>query len=100
MPENAWYVFPMQPLEALQGESLQPTGEFDFNVWSKAKRMENLRYMHRNPIKRGLVLETEQWRWSSFRHYAFAEAGQVLVNEQCPGRLKIKTVTAELQVNR
>jgi hypothetical protein len=27
------------------------------------------RYMHWNPVKRGLALEPEQWRWSSFRFY-------------------------------
>ncbi len=28
---------------------------YDFNVWSERKRVEKLRYMHRNPVKRGLV---------------------------------------------
>jgi putative transposase len=28
---------------------------YDFNVWTKRKRIEKLRYMHRNPVKRGLV---------------------------------------------
>jgi putative transposase len=28
---------------------------YDFNVWSEAKRIEKLRYMHRNPVKRGLA---------------------------------------------
>ena len=27
---------------------------YDFNVYSEAKRIEKLRYMHRNPVKRGL----------------------------------------------
>jgi REP element-mobilizing transposase RayT len=27
----------------------------DFNVWTTKKRVEKLRYMHRNPVKRGLV---------------------------------------------
>jgi hypothetical protein len=25
---------------------------YDFNVWTKRKRVEKLRYMHRNPVKR------------------------------------------------
>ena len=37
--------------------------------------------MHRNPVKRGPVLAPQQWAWSSFRHYAYGEAGPVLVNE-------------------
>ena len=28
---------------------------FDFNVWTERKRIEKLRYIHRNPVKRGLV---------------------------------------------
>jgi REP-associated tyrosine transposase len=39
---------------------------YDFVVWSEAKRVEKVRYMHRNPVKRGLVLEPDQWDWSSF----------------------------------
>jgi putative transposase len=30
---------------------------------------EKLRYIHRNPVRRGLCEVAEQWRWSSFRHY-------------------------------
>jgi len=49
-------------------------------VWSARKRIEKLRYMHRNPVKRGLVLEAEQWEWSSFRSYAYQEVGRVRVD--------------------
>ena len=34
---------------------------YDFNVWSDGKRIEKLRYMHRNPVKRGLVEKPEDW---------------------------------------
>jgi len=33
---------------------------YDFNVWSARKQIEKLRYMHRNPVKRGLVTSPEQ----------------------------------------
>ena len=62
---------------------------YDFVVWTEGKRIEKLRYMHRNPVKRGLVAEPEQWAWSSFRHYAYGEAGWVLVNEELTAELKI-----------
>ena len=32
---------------------------YDFNVWSEQKRVEKLRYIHRNPVKRGLVERPE-----------------------------------------
>ena len=54
---------------------------YDFNVWTTKKRVEKLRYMHRNPVKRGLVSSPEEWRWSSYRFYFFGEAGRVRVNE-------------------
>jgi len=53
---------------------------YDFNAWTSKKRIEKLRYMHRNPVKRGLVDAPEQWRWSSYRHYCLDEAGSVQVN--------------------
>jgi putative transposase len=55
---------------------------YDFNVWSERKRVEKLRYVHRNPVKRGLVATPEQWAWSSFRAYAYGETGRVRVNFQ------------------
>jgi hypothetical protein len=55
---------------------------YDFNVWSEWKRIEKLRYMHRNPLKRGLVEQPEQWKWSSFRAYFHGERGLVRVNFQ------------------
>ncbi|HEY6763462.1 MAG TPA: hypothetical protein VI386_01710 [Candidatus Sulfotelmatobacter sp.] len=53
---------------------------YDFNLWTAKKRVEKLRYMHRNPVVRGLVESPEQWRWSSYRFYLLGEAGPVLVN--------------------
>jgi putative transposase len=50
---------------------------YDFNVHNEEKRVEKLRYMHRNPVKRGLVEKPEEWAWSSFRHYATGEIGAV-----------------------
>ena len=54
---------------------------YDFNVWSTKNRMEKLRYMHRNPVRRGLVQAPEQWRWSSYRFYLLDEPGLVKVNK-------------------
>jgi putative transposase len=62
---------------------------YDFNVWTEKKRAEKLRYMHRNPVKRGLVLSPEQWLWSSFRWYAMREPGLVKVNDWDVHVLKI-----------
>ncbi len=50
---------------------------YDFNVHNEEKRVEKLRYMHRNPVVRGLVARPEDWPWSSFRHYASGIEGTV-----------------------
>jgi putative transposase len=54
---------------------------YDFNVSTEHKRIEKLRYIHRNPVKRGLVASPEQWRWSSFRFYLYGELGLVKLND-------------------
>ena len=46
---------------------------YDFNVYTARKHVEKLRYIHRNPVTRGLVKQPQDWRWSSFRHYATGE---------------------------
>ncbi len=55
---------------------------YDFNVWSEEKRVEKLRYMHRNPVTRGLVARPEDWPWSSFCHYATGIEGTVEIESQ------------------
>ena len=55
---------------------------YDFNVRTEKKRVEKLRYMHHNPVKRGLVAEPEDWRWSSYRFYSLDEPGPVGVNQR------------------
>ena len=52
---------------------------YDFSVQNEEKRIEKLRYMHRNPVVRGLVAKPEDWRWSSFRHYATGIEGTVKI---------------------
>lgn len=54
---------------------------YDFNVRTDKKRTEKLRYMHENPVERGLVAKPEDWRRSSYRFYFLDEAGPVRVNE-------------------
>ena len=57
---------------------------YDHNVRNYESFVEKLRYIHRNPVKRGLVERPEDWKWSSFRHYATAEVGPVEIESQWP----------------
>jgi putative transposase len=52
---------------------------YDFNVRTEKKTVEKLKYMHRNPVVRGLVTRPEEWAWSSYRHYLSGERGTVEV---------------------
>ena len=52
---------------------------YDFNVFTWKKQVERIHYMHNSPVKRGLVAEPEDWRWSSYRFYALDEVGPVTI---------------------
>ena len=96
--------FAHELLERLRKKNVRPDGSlwnsvlerghvwqrrfYDFVVWNRHKRVEKLRYMHENPVRRGLVASPEEWRWSSYRGYAYNENGPVVVNEQQPARLQ------------
>ena len=84
----------LQVLKQKTSKKLKKAGElqfwqrryYDYVVPSEAKRVEKLRYMHRNPVVRGLVSEPANWRWSSFRHYATGEIGTVEIESEWTAR--------------
>jgi putative transposase len=43
---------------------------YDFNVHTRTKMKEKLKYMHANPIKERLVQHPQDGPWSSWSHYA------------------------------
>ena len=55
---------------------------YDFNLRNHAQFAEKLRYIHRDPVKRGLCENPEDWEWSSFRHYATGSGGRVEIESQ------------------
>ncbi len=55
---------------------------YDFNVPGHEKFLEKLRYIHRNPVRRGLVAKPEDWRWSSYRHYQTGVRGTVEIESE------------------
>jgi REP element-mobilizing transposase RayT len=59
---------------------------YDFNIRSYPQFVEKLRYIHRNPVKRGLCDRPEDWQWSSFRHYATGTAGRVEIESEWTAR--------------
>lgn len=59
---------------------------YDRNVRDARQFTVKLRYLHRNPVKRGLVDTPEDWRWSSFRHYALRQIGEVEIESEWTAR--------------
>jgi len=89
-PLKASLAIALQVLKQQTSRKLKRRGEarfwqrryYDFNVRNELKRVEKLRYMHRNPVKRGLVEKPEDWAWSSFRHYASGKMGTVEIESE------------------
>jgi len=89
-PERGQLSVAMQMLKQITSRKLRPAElrrfwqvrYYDFPVWTEKKRVEKLRYMHRNPVKRGLVLRPEDWKWSSFLQWATGKEGSVEI--ECP----------------
>jgi putative transposase len=59
---------------------------YDRNVHGHEEYVEKLRYLHRNPVKRGLVEKPEDWKWSSFRHYQTGCLGTVEIESEWTAR--------------
>ena len=80
----------LQVLKQTTSRYLKPPNEerfwlpryHDFNVQSHAKYLEKLRYIHRNPVTRGLVSAPEEYPWSTFRHYALHEPTPVQIESE------------------
>jgi putative transposase len=93
-PQKASLADALQVLKQLTSRKMKQSGAvqfwqrryYDFNVYNEEKRIEKLRYMHRNPVKRGLVDKPEEWQWSSFRHYATGEIGTVEIESEWTAR--------------
>ncbi len=55
---------------------------YDFNIRNRRQFTEKLRYIHRNPVMRELCAHPEDWRWSSFLHYAIGYEGCVEIESE------------------
>jgi len=71
---------------------------YDRNVRDCREFALKLRYLHRNPVKRGLVKEPTDWKWSSFRHYALREMGVVEIESEWTARDRVAQAKGEERV--
>jgi putative transposase len=58
----------------------QRGGGYDRNVYADESLEEKIVYTHENPVRRGLVAQAIDWRWSSARCYAGERAGQLTID--------------------
>ena len=70
--------------KADMGHKIQPSPfwqrrYYDRNVRDNEEFIAALKYIYRNPVKRGLVEKPDDWPWSSYRHYAFDEQAIVAI---------------------
>ncbi len=74
----------------LRGDRLQfwQPRYFDANIHGEKERSDVIRYIHRNPVKRGLVGSPGEYRWSSFNHYATGVRGVVEIESEWTASLR------------
>ena len=79
----------------LKGKRLQfwQVRYYDFNVFTSTKLVEKLRYIHRNPVERGLAAKPEDWLWSSFRHHLTGHQGRVEIESHWTWTRRERAVT-------
>lgn len=62
--------------KGVDGQTRDPIWQaryYDYNVYSRPKTEEKLRYMHQNPVRAGLVARAIDWPWGSARFYELGE---------------------------
>jgi putative transposase len=64
---------------------------YDFNIRNHRQFVEKLRYIHRNPVKRGLCEHPEDWEWSSYCAYAAGDEGRVEIESEWAARRRERT---------
>jgi putative transposase len=67
---------------------------YDFNVYGERKLIEKRRYIHRNPVTRGLVKEPDGWKWSSFHHWWTGKPDTVEIESHWTARRRGGVISA------
>ena len=61
---------------------------FDRNITGEEARTKVIGYIHRNPVKRGLVIRPEDYSWSSYTHYTTSSQGTVEIESEWTARYR------------
>ena len=58
----------------------QAGGGYDRNIRDEEEMLEKARYIHANPVRRGLVDSPADWKWSSARWYEGVRDGELVID--------------------
>ena len=72
-----------QPHGSVEHRFWLPGGGYDRNIVKLDTAWTSVRYLHDNPVRRGLAPKATHWPWSSARQYA-GRADVVLRIDDCP----------------
>lgn len=59
----------------------QQGGGYDRNMITSEALWASVEYIHRNPVRRGLVTEETSWEWSSARWYSGIASGGLIIDD-------------------
>ncbi len=93
-PERTTLAVAIQMLKQIVGKKLSAADRspfwqrryYDRNIHRHDEFVNALNYIHYNPVKRGLVKEPDDWRWSSCRHHLTGVEGVVEIESEWTAR--------------
>jgi putative transposase len=60
----------------------QRGGGYDRNIMSIEELHEKIQYIHKNPVRRELVAEPDEWGWSSYRAWEYGEDEPLAIDRE------------------
>jgi len=69
-----------QPNGQVSHRFWQRGGGYDRNLRDDRELYEKIKYVHDNPVRRGLVARPEDWRWTSCRSHFFGAKEPISLN--------------------
>jgi len=67
----------------------QPGGGYDRNLWKVRTVFKEFEYMHANPVRRGLCLTPEEWKYSSAAYWAGLGNAPLELDDTIPLRQEV-----------
>ncbi len=57
-------------------------GGYDCNLWTPEHIWDKIRYIHENPVLRGLCNQPDDWQWSSARTFRDCTKGLLKIDDR------------------